>query len=149
MRILVCGSREWTDPEPIRRELRAIPEEFGVTTTQDGYEKHLVGPVIVHGDCRGADRLAGAIAAVMGLPVRVVPADWNRYGPKAGPLRNERMLKEFGPIDLVLAFHEDLPRSKGTKDMIARAVRAGVPVKIISTPRRDGPGARLTRTLQP
>lgn len=150
MQVLVCGSREWVDPEPIRRELKALPVQTGALTTQDGYETCVVGPTIIHGDARGADRLAGQIAEKeLGLLVKPVPADWNRYGPKAGPLRNERMLKEFGPIDLVIAFHEDLSRSRGTKDLISRALRAGVPVKIVPKPKKGGYGARLARTLQP
>lgn len=37
------------------------------------------------------------------------------------------------PIDLVLAFHDDLEHSRGTKDMVKRARAANVPVQIISS----------------
>ena len=37
------------------------------------------------------------------------------------------MLDEGKP-DLVIAFHNDLPKSKGTKDMVKRAQKADVPV---------------------
>ncbi len=131
MRVLVCGSRDWTDPEPIRRELRALPIREGTFTNQDGYETYVIGPEIVHGAARGADCIAGQIAKEMGLPVRALPAQWEKYGKRAGPLRNEQMLGEFYPIDLVIAFHEDLTKSKGTKDMVNRALRDGIPVKII------------------
>ncbi|KKK60551.1 hypothetical protein LCGC14_3023250, partial [marine sediment metagenome] len=33
----------------------------------------------------------------------------------------------------VVAFHEDLANSKGTKDMIARARKARVPVQVFNT----------------
>ena len=42
---------------------------------------------------------------------------------KAGPLRNQRMLDEGKP-DLVVAF----PGGGGTKDMVRRSVKAGVPI---------------------
>jgi hypothetical protein len=42
---------------------------------------------------------------------------------KAGPLRNYQMLEEGKP-DLVVAF----PGGGGTKDMVRRAVKAGVSV---------------------
>lgn len=62
-------------------------------------------------------------ATARGLQVQTYPADWKRLGRKAGPLRNQQMLDEFKP-ELVLAF----PGGRGTEDMMARAVRAGVPV---------------------
>jgi len=49
--------------------------------------------------------------------------EWDKIGKKAGPLRNQRMLDEGKP-DLVVAFSG----SGGTKDMVRRAVKAGVSV---------------------
>jgi hypothetical protein len=85
---------------------------------------------IVHGDCRGADKMAGEIATSLDIPVFVFPAEWERFGNRAGPMRNQAMLNTVP--DLVIAFHDDIEKSKGTKDMVARARRAGIPVKIIS-----------------
>ena len=47
----------------------------------------------------------------------------HEIGKRAGPLRNQRMLDEGKP-DLVVAF----PGGGGTKDMVRRAVKAGVSV---------------------
>jgi hypothetical protein len=49
-------------------------------------------------------------------------AEWKKYGPAAGPIRNQRML-DWGP-DLVVAFSG----GKGTADMVRRARAAGVEV---------------------
>ena len=49
------------------------------------------------------------------------PAEWDKYGKAAGVLRNQQMLDEGYP-DLVVYFHKDLENSKGTKDMVTRAV---------------------------
>jgi len=50
------------------------------------------------------------------------PADWDKHGKAAGPIRNQEMLDQHP--DFVLAF----PGGNGTADMVARARRAGVPV---------------------
>jgi hypothetical protein len=52
-----------------------------------------------------------------------IQADWKRYGPAAGPLRNAEMLHEYQP-DGVIAF----PGGKGTTDMIKKARQAGIKV---------------------
>lgn len=59
------------------------------------------------------------------------PADWKRYGKAAGPIRNQQMIDEGKP-DLVLAFHENINESRGTKDMVARARGIGIKVIIIT-----------------
>ena len=41
------------------------------------------------------------------------------------------MLSEGKP-DLIVAFHNDLANSKGTKDTITRALRTGIPVDLIT-----------------
>jgi hypothetical protein len=51
------------------------------------------------------------------------PAQWDRYGEAAGPIRNAWML-EFGKPDLVVAF----PGGRGTADMISKARKAGIEV---------------------
>jgi hypothetical protein len=69
------------------------------------------------------------VASQLGFTVLPFPADWNTHGKAAGPIRNRQMLKEGKP-DVVLAFHEDLGRSKGTADMVRAAKAAGIAVKV-------------------
>ncbi len=111
MKVLVCGSRTWTDVEAISRELACFP---GDTT-------------VIHGAAKGADAIADKIASQLGFKVIVFPAFWEEKGRAAGPLRNLRMLAEGEP-DLVLAFHKE--GSKGTAHMIVSAQRAGIEVRI-------------------
>jgi len=121
VRVLVCGGRYWNDAEAIRRELVAL------------------GPsveCVIHGGADGADTLAGRVAAELGIPVRVFRAEWDRYGRAAGPIRNTRMLDEGQP-DLVLAFHADLSRSRGTADMVAKARARGIPVRVVDSRSRS------------
>ena len=93
--------------------------------------KSMVVSLVLAGGCRGADTLAACAAQACGYPFREFPADWQKFGKAAGPIRNQQMLDEGKP-DLVVAFHENLEKSKGTKDMIRRAIRQGIPVWLIN-----------------
>ncbi len=112
MRVLVCGDRNWKDEAVIALQL---------VQTQPR------PTLIIHGAARGADTMAGEVAGWMGVPVLVFHADWDKHGKAAGLICNQQMLDEGKP-DLVLAFHNDLDASKGTKDMVRRARKAGIPV---------------------
>ncbi len=57
------------------------------------------------------------------------PAEWKKYGRKAGPIRNQQMLDK--DPDMVIAFHSDIAKSKGTTDMVRKARKKGVPTYII------------------
>ena len=122
MRILVTGSRDWTDREAIAEALSELTKEC------------LHGCVLIHGDAEGADRLAQTIVRDWratfggGWYIDRYPALWETYGKKAGPIRNAQMLDEGKP-GICLAF--PLPGSKGTWDMIRKANAAGIEVRII------------------
>lgn len=76
----------------------------------------------------GADILGGRYGEENKLSVLRFPAQWSKFGKSAGPIRNRQMLRDGAP-DLVVAFLA--PNSRGTKDMINAAKKAGVPVKEI------------------
>ncbi len=118
MRAIVCGDRNWKRMDIIERELRKLPPDT----------------LIIHGAARGADTLGKFVAEKIGLKVindgKGFPADWKRYGRGAGPIRNQQMIDEGKP-DMVLAFHENISESLGTKDMVTRARRIGLKVIII------------------
>lgn len=114
MRVLVCGDRNWSDKKKIRARLSLC----------------LVGTTIIHGAARGADSIAGEVARELGFEVCEFPAEWERFGRAAGPIRNRQMIEE-GHLDYILAFHSDLSKSKGTKNMVEQAKKVGIPVEII------------------
>src|SRR4051812_3240410 len=87
-RVLVCGSRDWTDKDEIANVLADLAD--------------LPSVEILHGGARGADQMAGEVAEFYGYDVRVFAADWQNEGRRAGFLRNLRMLDE--KPNLVLAF---------------------------------------------
>ena len=113
-RVLVCGSRDWID----RDYIRDVILEYNLT-------HHI--EIIIEGDARGADRYAGRVAVELDIPLMVVPAKWGQYGNSAGPRRNVEMLYKGHPT-VVLAFHDELRLSKGTKHMCRLAIDAALPV---------------------
>lgn len=122
MRVLVCGSRHFNDIDLLWKVL----DEFADTNAIE---------TVIHGDARGADRMAGRWANSRyqkdGSYIREwkFPADWNRLGKAAGSIRNRQMLVEGQP-DHVIAFLA--PNSRGTKNMIDQATKAGIPVTVVN-----------------
>ena len=117
--VLVCGSRAFTYKDAIRDVLTSLD------TT----------PVkLIHGACRGADVLAGEVAIEMGIEVMEMPADWNKDGRAAGPIRNSAMvsrlqwLADLGYRVEVHAF--PVGDSRGTFDMIRKTRKAGIPITV-------------------
>lgn len=119
---LFCGSHTWGDSYIIDLLVKGLM----VLSKRD--REHIV---IVEGECPdSADTIARDCANNEGIEVRDYPADWDRYGKKAGPIRNQAMLDgEF--VKIVFAFSDDFVRSKGTKDMVRRAMKAGIPAYIV------------------
>lgn len=111
-RILVCGDRNWTDYNLVERILI--------------WHMPLV---IIEGGAKGADTCAREVAMSHNIPYEEYRARWEEYGKSAGPIRNRQMIKEGKP-DVVFAFHDNLDASKGTKDMIKAARKAGLSVWI-------------------
>lgn len=120
--ILVTGDRHWPDNyrEPILDALSSyIPACPYVR--------------VVHGGDQGVDSIAGWIAKeVLGYQVTKYPADWDRYHKGAGPIRNQEMLDKEPGIAICLAFHPNLLFSRGTADMVRRAVKKNIPVRVIN-----------------
>lgn len=124
MRILVCGDRNWTDYDFLALKL----SQRLIGSRPDASLNFLT---IIEGNAKGVDQMAGKWAEAWGIDLKVFPALWRRYGRIAGRIRNNQMLAEGKP-DLVIAFHDDLENSRGTKDMVRRAKKAGIPVEVIT-----------------
>ena len=114
-RILICGDRNYKDWRKVQDYLNTI----------------LHTAIIIHGGARGADSLAGNLATGRNWGIMRFPAQWDKYGKAAGPIRNQEMV-EYGKPTLVVYFHDDIENSKGTKDMITRAEKANI--KVIGNP---------------
>lgn len=135
MRILVSGSRSWTDVDTIWGALDILAEQargLGETVT------------VVHGCAVGADIIADRWVrdcAAKGWPVHAErhPADWKLGRRSAGHERN-RVMVDAG-ADVCLAFVGPCTSSRcritephgshGATGCIELAERAGIPVQAI------------------
>lgn len=118
MRILVCGSRNFTDYDYFWNTLNKIIFSKPI---EDKW-------IMISGMARGTDTMAVRYAEEYGMEVLKFPAKWDEHGKAAGPIRNKQMLDEGKP-DMVIAFR--YPDSRGTQNMIDQATKAGVPVRIV------------------
>lgn len=55
---------------------------------------------------------------------------------RAGPIRNKQMLLEERP-DKVVAFHNDLSKSRGTADMLRQAEKRGIAFEVRGSEKAD------------
>lgn len=123
MRVLVCGGRDFSDYELLRKTLH----DLFVVYDEKPFPHLPENFVLIQGGANGADSLADQWAFTYGICSKSYAADWNQYGKSAGYIRNKQMLVEGKP-DLVIAF----PGGKGTAMMVRLAKETGVEVKEIS-----------------
>lgn len=110
MRVIVCGGRDFRDRKAVFDALDRLHAKRGI-----GF--------LIQGCADGADYLAWQWGEARGVPVGSYPAEWDRYGKRAGAIRNQQMIDEGKP-DGVVAF----PGGRGTADMVRRAEAAGLKV---------------------
>lgn len=80
-KLIVAGGRDFNDYGKLHRVLFAIADvEFA---------DHDVS--IVSGMARGADALGAHFARTNGVKLYEFPADWDKYGKRAGYVRNAQM----------------------------------------------------------
>ena len=117
VRILITGSREWTNRRSIagaiRRALKFLNREAGNAT-------------VIHGGSRGADRLAESIAIELELMAKVEHPNWSSLSKKETKLEG----------DILLAFIQD--REKEPTRELKRWLKDGRPAILCS---QDGDGA--------
>lgn len=116
-RVLVTGSRDWTDLELVFAVLR-----------ERGSNQH----TLVHGGAKGVDTIVDQAWRRLypRSPVEVHLADWDRFGRSAGFVRNAEMVA--AGADLCLAFI--LNGSSGATHCATLARQASIPTVIY---RRD------------
>ncbi len=115
MKLVIAGSRDWSP----------TPEEIDAQFCEFLFCKAEVTEV-VSGRARGADDAGEAWAAVNGIPVKPFPANWDKYGKGAGPIRNRQMAKY---ADMAIVFWKN--QSSGSANMIANMAALDKPVRVV------------------
>lgn len=120
---IFCGDRDWDDYEKIKQVMECIHYGWWMR------ERCLT--LVVQGGARGADSLSKKAAKNLSIRCKTVVANWRDHHRAAGPIRNKKMLDTYKP-KLVVAFHSNIEKSKGTKDMLRQAKKAGITTILVS-----------------
>jgi hypothetical protein len=107
MKVIIAGSRTIKDARLVEDAIRL--SGFHITE-------------VVSGKCPdGVDKLGEDWADANRIPVKPFPADWNKLGNAAGPIRNEQMAKY---ADALVCVWDGV--SRGSRSMIRLARKAGI-----------------------
>lgn len=82
-----------------------------------------VPSLVISGTARGVDRAGEQWAREHGIPILRMPADWERYGKRAGMIRNAAMADN---AEALVAVWDGV--SRGTENMILEARRRNLRV---------------------
>lgn len=117
LKILICGGRHFCD--------YALLESIADNVVKEQFFSEIE---IVSGHCIGADRMGEEYAKRRNYALKIFPAEWKKYGKRAGPIRNKQMIDYIAEFEnkIVIAFTS--PNTKGTKNTIALAKKANIRV---------------------
>jgi len=101
MKLVIAGGRSRRLNKHDLELLDEIYEQENITT-------------VISGDCHGVDKAGAEWAEKKNIHVWREPANWSKYGRRAGPIRNEKMAKM---ADVVVLF----PGGVGTNSMYQMA----------------------------
>lgn len=112
---VICGCRDFQDYDLLEEKCLFF------------LKNQLPDVCIISGGCSGADRLAEIFANKHNLQIKVINANWEKYGRSAGPKRNEEMVKLANGV---IAFWDY--KSRGTKSTINLCKKYNVNCKIVN-----------------
>jgi hypothetical protein len=115
MKLAIVGSRTFNNYELLKKEI----DIFLI-------ENDIFVDLIISGGAKGADSLGEQYAKEYNIPTQIFYPDWDKYGKKAGYLRNIDIVKNS---DIVIAFWDG--SSPGTKSSIDLATKEKKILKII------------------
>lgn len=113
MKIIVAGTRTFDMVDLLYEKLDHIADVARIDE-------------IVSGHARGADQMGEMYADERGIPVKLFPAEWDKYGKIAGIRRNVEMADY---ADELVAFWDG--KSTGTKHMINTMTLKNKPLHVV------------------
>lgn len=115
MKLLIAGSRDYPTNGNFEAKMTELINLFGRPSE------------IVSGHCStGPDKMGEAWAKGNNIPIKLFPADWDKFGKSAGPIRNKHMAQY---CDRAIVFWDGL--SKGSANMINELKRFNKPYNVI------------------
>lgn len=124
VRVIIAGGRDFTDYHKLKTYMNCLLQLLDKSQVE-----------IISGGAKGADSLGERYAREFGYKLKRFPANWNKYGKAAGPIRNKEMALYAAEAKGVLVAFWD-GSSRGTYDMITRAEEYGLEVYIPKYSRR-------------
>lgn len=126
IRIIIAGSRSFDNYDKLCKEVDEFISMQMFFAGLGAYKSKEVE--IVSGGARGADKLGERYAKEHNLRLKIFPADWDKYGKRAGYIRNTEMAEY---ANCLIAFYDG--KSKGTAHMIDLAPKYDLMTAIIKT----------------
>lgn len=102
IKLAIVGSREFSQPKRLFKLLDQFIKDNDYVVTE-----------IISGGAAGVDTYAAQYAQYNKIPLKVHKAEWEKYGKKAGPIRNEYIIRD---CDVCFAVWNGT--SRGTKNDI-------------------------------
>ena len=98
----------------------------------DPKEKNVIlyDDTIVEGGAKGVDRMARNYAITKGYYLKEFPADWEKKGRTAGPIRNSEMVDYVKGMEHRAAVFFWDGKSRGTGDCLRKAEKAEIVYEI-------------------
>ena len=113
-KVIVAGGRDFNNYELLKNKLDIL-----LSNISDEI-------IIVSGKARGADSLGERYALEKGYRIAEFPAQWDKFGKRAGYIRNEEMARYS---DACVCFWDG--QSKGTKHMIDLSKKYNLKLRVI------------------
>ena len=112
IKLAVIGGRDFNNKALLTKTLDEIRDKISV---------------VVSGGAKGADKMGEDWATENNIPTKIFYPDWKKWGPSAGPRRNELIINE---CDECIAFWDG--KSKGTAHSIELCKKQNKPLRIIN-----------------
>ena len=111
MKVAIVGTRTYPDLEQVREYVRQLSPD----------------DIVISGGAKGVDETAEDEARKLGMEVISLSPEWNKYGKRAGLMRNDLIV---AMADCVVAFWDGV--SRGTKYTIDKAKEKNMIVQVFN-----------------
>lgn len=127
MKLIIAGGRDFADYRLLENECKSFIAKN--TFLKEGNASTLEAKdiTIISGKALGADLLGERFASKFGFNLLEFPADWDKHGRSAGPIRNAEMAKNASHC---IVFWDG--QSRGTANMIENCKKFNLIYKVVN-----------------